>query len=244
MNKVVANIATYPARADIILGTVIRVAAQVDQVNLCLNDFEDIPASLAQIPNLNAVIPPRDLKDTGKFFFNCSDFDYVFYVDDDIIYPHDYVTGMIESYRRIGVQRSVVGLHAVLYPEFFNGNFKQRYVRTFTEGTPTDQVVNQLGTGTVMCPAALAPAFDYMVGSERFVDVRFARHCYENDIPMVSVRRSPQWLTEVVHSGETIFNSFTSSPSAKYVSEIQQINGISRLNLDVVRMVEGMNSGG
>lgn len=65
--------------------------AQVDKINLCLNEFEEIPEELDGFSKLNPVIPDKDYKDVGKFIFPCAKNDMIVLTDDDIIYPPDYV---------------------------------------------------------------------------------------------------------------------------------------------------------
>ncbi|AUU83942.1 hypothetical protein [Leclercia sp. LSNIH1] len=89
---IVANMATYPARKSIIETTVPQIAKQVDKLTICLNEFTSIPNFLNEIPNVEPIVPNEDFKDVGKFILKHQDNDDVFYVDDDIIYPDNYIT--------------------------------------------------------------------------------------------------------------------------------------------------------
>ena len=80
---IIANMATYPARSDIILKSVTDILKQVDLLNLCLNEFTTIPKNLSSLKNLNAFIPDKDYKDVGKFVCKQESDDDIFFIDDD-----------------------------------------------------------------------------------------------------------------------------------------------------------------
>lgn len=61
-----AHLATFPARIGILFETLDSICPQVDQVFIVLNEFTQLPAQLRGYDNITAVIPGRDLKDTGK----------------------------------------------------------------------------------------------------------------------------------------------------------------------------------
>ena len=57
------------------------------------------------------------------------------------------------------------------------------------------------------------PPFDYMRDSQKFVDVRLAKWCFERGIARVCIALDRDWLTESGSLGydfsETIVNDFT-----------------------------------
>ena len=93
---IVANLATYPPRRDGLLKVVASLSPQVDRLNVVLNEYAGTVGELAAYGNVEQILPPADLKDTGKFWPDCRGAEFVFLVDDDILYPPDYVAQTLE----------------------------------------------------------------------------------------------------------------------------------------------------
>ena len=235
---IVANMASFPSRANNTLQEAIgSVSRQVDIVNLCLNEFSEIPRWLAMQTNVNAFIPEKDYKDVGKFVRKPDANDEVFYVDDDINYPRDYVDylrSVADVYEELS---PIVGLHGVIYSDTFNGQPLSRNVFSFRTRLSNSRVVNQLGTGTVYCKGWQCPDLDYMSGSEKFVDVRFAIHAQANGWPLICAARDAKWMGDL-EAGDSIFENFTNKWPLNVTREVQSIAGYGQLPLEAVAAVE------
>jgi hypothetical protein len=106
--RVTANIATYPARFSQLLNTLESIRGQFDEVRICCNEYDFIPKELEQYTSF---IPERNLTDNGKFYYLdvISEHEYYFTLDDDIIYPPDYVTKMVAFIDKYGVIATLHG---------------------------------------------------------------------------------------------------------------------------------------
>lgn len=111
----VANLATYPPRHASMLDVVRALAPQLDRLNVVLNEYEQVPQDLDAFSNVVGILPEHDTKDAGKFLPDVSDADYVFLVDDDLIYPDDYVARTIASFEALGPSGFVGAYHGSLY---------------------------------------------------------------------------------------------------------------------------------
>lgn len=229
---IIGNVATYPARGQIGINTITQLSRQVDILNVTLNEYESIPTTLARYKNINPVIPDKDYKDVGKFIFERpSDDDYVFLFDDDIIYPSKYTTDMIEMLDALPFKKAVAGLHGVIYSDFFDGLQRSRCVLPFNRENPNFRLVNQLGTGTVVCRGSELPQKEYMEGSELFVDVRFAAHQKSSNTPMICLPRPKEWLKEAIEEDtNSIFSTFTKTWPNDVVREVLEFGGYSNLD--------------
>jgi hypothetical protein len=216
-----AHMATYPARRDVLELAVRAIARQVDRIYLVLNDYAEVPAELSDIANLEAIIPDLDLKDTGKFWPVPAADDVVVLADDDLRYNPDHVRVLLDEGTRIGLDRNVVGLHGSIY--------ESRRKRTFVHMNDPLRVarrVHQLGTGTVLALGRNVAPFDYMAGSQKFVDVRYARWLANRRIGCWSVPRARGFLRQIEDpSGqrETIFNTFTRHRPQVLLDEISAL---------------------
>lgn len=229
----IANVATYPARQENCLPSLLSIAAQVDVLNVTLNEYTAVPQAFRVLENANFHIPDRNLRDLGKFCFAAGDDDDVFLCDDDILYPSDYTAWMMqlraESVAADPAADPVLGVHGVTYSDYYDGRSRSgRLVHTFH--LPLDQAVqmNQLGTGTIHVKGRQMPSFAYMDGSSGFVDIRFARHAHEQGYPMICIARGRNWLTEVKNE-ETLYLTVTRNLPAKALQEVQAFGGLARL---------------
>lgn len=85
--RVTANIATQPSRYQFLLQMLESIDGQFDEIRIYLNNYKYIPQELQKY---NCYIG-KDLTDNGKFFWSNNENEYYFTLDDDIIYPPDYV---------------------------------------------------------------------------------------------------------------------------------------------------------
>lgn len=232
--SLIANIATYPGRRGQSVEAIRSIAGQVDQVNVVLNEYVFVPQELRSIPRTNFIFPRRDIKNVGKFLPPVEDDDDVFLCDDDILYPGNYVERMMEHRARFAHMEPIVGLHGVTYSDYYEGTPRcGRLVFGFTRASDRPMIVNQLGTGTIHCKGYQMAPFAFMEGSERFVDVRFARHAKARGYPNICVAREAQWLRQI-EVEVSIFESFTAAHPLDVVQEIQEIAGFRNIDAGLV----------
>jgi len=236
--KRVAQVATYPGRLANLPVMLESVAPQFDEIHVVLNEFtKRQQQKLPRLDNVHYEIPPEDLKDTGKFWRTPGQGEYVFLMDDDLRFPPDYVDKLIDFHRRLPTSRAVVGLHGVIYSDLFEGAPASRFVAKFDKALDKPILVNQLGTGVLMLPGELMPPFEFMRTSQRFVDVRFARYCHENNIGLVCVPRAAGWVVDQ-EPEESIFLTYTRERQSEQLPEIIQFAGFGKLNARLALAVE------
>lgn len=222
---IAAAMATFPPRLPGLRRVLERIAGQVERLTLVLNEIAEIPAWLAEFRSVEPVLPARDLKDTGKFAGNPAPDDWIFTLDDDILYPPDYVTrtlAQMEAHRG----RAMGGYHGSLYrhPRFLKSALLRRVlgygpnyivssrdILHFEAGLDAAVVVDELGSGVAVMRGADMPSLDYMRGAERFADVRLARWCHEQGIVQICLPRPAGWLRAdgAANPQDGIFETFT-----------------------------------
>jgi len=170
-----AHLATFPPRAGILMQAVQSILPQVDRLFICLNGYDRVPEELGDLDKVQAMIPDTDLKDAGKFAFPVDDDDLVFTIDDDILFPPDYVARTLTTLDRIGPDQNVVSHlgHAFVVkgatgrPGWKNYAFNRRVQHLFK--------VDLVGTGVACQLGRNLPGLDDMLGAAGFVDMRHAR---------------------------------------------------------------------
>jgi hypothetical protein len=236
--RCVGQVATYPARVGNLPAMLESVATQLDEIHVVLNQFtRQQQQALPKLANVHYTIPNEDLKDTGKFARKATSDEYVFLMDDDLVFPSDYVATLIAWQQRSPSPRVAVGLHGVVYSDLFEGAAPSRFVAKFDKALDRPLLVNQLGTGCLMLPGEFMPDFGFMKSAQRFVDVRFARYCHENHIGMLCVARAAGWVTDQ-EPEESIFNSYTREHHSEQLQEILVFAGFGKLDPKLARAVE------
>lgn len=211
--KIIAGMATFAGREKNLLEAVSSIIGQVDELNVYCNNMSRIPGFLRnkKINVFESRKEAGDIGDIGKFYAVERANGYFFSLDDDIIYPHDYVNTSIyniERYRR----KHVITYHG----RIFNNLPVTTYYRgaSFSIACLNEQIKDtQLhvgGTG-VMCYNTQT----LKVKLESFKltnmsDVWMAKICHEKNIPITSCRHSRNWLKNASPSIEkTIYGNLS-----------------------------------
>jgi hypothetical protein len=190
-----ASMASIPSREKMLRRTVASILKQVDGLNVYLNGYRETPSFLLD-PKIHVVHSREygDLRDNGKFFFLDSVLSgYHFTIDDDIVYPPDYVQKCIvkiEQYDR----RAVVGCHGVNLASPVEHFMKGREVLHFKGALARDRLVNLLGTGTT---AYHVDALELSINdfeSPGMADLWLAAAAKRQRVPMIAIQRPEQWL--------------------------------------------------
>lgn len=193
-----AHLATFPPRAGILMQTVASILPQVDRLCICLNGHDRIPDALAADDRIEAMIPDRDLKDAGKFAFRTADDDMVFTIDDDIVYPPDYVSRTMAFFDDLPADRNVLGFLGNAWVAKDDKGQQGWKNWMFHKRAPHMLKVDILGTGTACQLGRNMPRLDQIEDARGFVDLRHARHHAQADRWMWVVPRQNGYLTSTM----------------------------------------------
>jgi len=191
--KVYASMATYPARKKPCGLAIQTILPQVDQLNVYLNGYKKVPEFLKH-PKINAIIGKRNLGAKGKLFFVSQFSGYHIIIDDDLLYPPDFVLRMIakvEEYER----KSVVG---VLGSEMINPikSYKSsRICWRYSSPLEEDRVIDIIGTGAMAFHSDTVSKniLDH-IEQNNMVDPFFAKWARGAGVPFVIIARGEQWI--------------------------------------------------
>ena len=194
--RVVAGMATHLGRRDVVERAVRSIAAQVDELHLHLNDYDEPPVGV-RLANVKITTPADygDLNDVGKFLAleRLDGTEFLFTVDDDIVYPPDYVRRMLTTLEQFG-RGVALGVHAAVLANPMKRFYEDRSVAHFQRSAPHRYLADVLGTGTMAMHSSLLP-----VGLEDFrapgmADLWFAIGCKRRSIPRLVIDRHDEWL--------------------------------------------------
>ena len=123
-NTITASMASVPWRIEALEKAVYSIIDQVDKINVYLNGWNEIPTFL-KIDKINAVMSQNEIGDLGakgKFYW-CEKVNGIHLtIDDDILYPQNYVEEIIHQLSRY--PDAVVSYHGSIlnYPDFKKRN--------------------------------------------------------------------------------------------------------------------------
>ncbi len=214
--EVILNICSIPDRILSFEKTINSLVNQVDRINIYLDGYKDVPNFLSPISkkcDIRFSEGGRSLRDNGKFMNLCQHENcYYFSVDDDIVYPPDYVAFMISKIEEYG-REAVVGVHGVILPEEPDRYFsKKRKVFHFENELKKDIPVNFLGTGTTAFHSQLLQEMKVEFFEKTgMTDLFLSIFCKKNRIPMIAVERPIYWLKENKNLGPTLYTEYINS---------------------------------
>jgi hypothetical protein len=101
--KATANIATMPGRELQLEQTIKSIYSQFDVIRVVCNEMAAVPDCL-KLPKIQPIMGQPNYTDNGKFYSldKIKANEYYFTLDDDIIYPSDYVDKTIDFINQFG----------------------------------------------------------------------------------------------------------------------------------------------
>lgn len=227
MARIIAHMATYPARAELAEAAARSIASQVDELRLVFNEFGDAPDWTKDVANVTPILPCEDTKDTGKFLPEVAAHDRVFLCDDDLDYTPGYVSHFLSQAELLGLEHNILGLHGTIYRRWFGQlrSLRARRCIYYSKALRKPVYVDQLGTGTSLTLGANLPNFAQMKSSQKFVDVRFARLAQERGVNMISIARPAKLLVPLGGREGSIYQTFTRNSPPNVLAEARVFAG-------------------
>ncbi len=211
--KITASLVTIPSRVKTLEKVINSIIEQVDILRVYLNNFETIPPCLKneKITICNSK-EYGEIADNGKYFNAETLVGFHFTIDDDIIYPSNYVEKLKSALIRYSF-KPVIGLHGIRIKDSFKRYYDEvsREILSFTSKLEEDRYVHILGTGTVAYHTSSVHFNLDNIENTHMIDIYFGKYCQFNSIPMICIAREENWLLEIETPEETrIYDTFIS----------------------------------
>lgn len=222
---ITASVASMPERKDGLHEVVQRLLPQVDRMIVYLNNYTEIPEFLN---NNNIVVCTSqdhgDLKDAGKFFLADQIHGYHIVLDDDLIYPLDYVDRMLEKID--GYERKYcMGVHGIRLRPPLHQYYQNRKICHFCKAMKADRPVHLLGTGTLAYHTDTMQMCIEEFKKPNMADIWFALKAQQEEVGLMCVARPGGWLknNDCIDQRKSIFNEMRPATS-EHVSAISSVN--------------------
>lgn len=207
-HHIVAGVASFKERREIFKTTIESILPQIDHLYAYLNRYDDVPDYLIN-PKITVYRSQDydDLSANGKIFIldklhSC----YFFALDDDILYPPDYVQRMISCLNKYNNQVGVV-VHGSIFPKQVKWYFERYSLYPFQHALEQDKFVTLIGSGTFAFHTdTLKTKFSDFYGKV-MVDLKFSILAKQQKVPLVCIARPKLWL-KALTQGEGLYRQF------------------------------------
>jgi hypothetical protein len=205
--NVTATVASFAQRESNLALVVEKILPQVDSLHVYLNDYSSVPAYLVaeKIKVFRGQTCAGDIKDNGKFY-SVGDIEegFHFVLDDDIVYPDDYVKEMVKQLEKFNLAYAM-GVHGINHsPNADSYSSTDRQVIHFKEASG-HCFVDKLGTGTVAYHTDTLQLDFSDFGSPGIADLWFALKARSSGIPLITAKRRAKWLQQQATPSENLY---------------------------------------
>jgi glycosyltransferase involved in cell wall biosynthesis len=190
----IVNVASYN-RIESLVKSLESIIDQCDVINVTLNSHDgDIPEILYH-DKINLMLSDNSLGDAMKFYMLDKSDGYYLTIDDDLIYPPNYVEYMIAKCKEYGNTR-VMTLHGRNFSSFpITSYYRSATERYACLNTVKKNVIVQFGGTGVMCfhTDLFKVGIDYFM-APNMADVWIGRYCLDNKIEILCLRHESGFI--------------------------------------------------
>lgn len=221
LDRILCGVASLPDRVANLKRTVASILPYVDALHVYLNGHTAVPAFL-QNPKIvvHRSQEHGDLGDGGKFFSVGNHRGYYVAIDDDIVYPPDYVWTLINHLRRYRGQgkKVAVGLHGKVMAQRVT-HFYTNHAIQYHCAQPLRQAqgVHVLGTGTLAFHTDDLPlTVDDFKKPPNMADIHFSLKCQQHGVGCVALPRRRNYITiQNIPNEKTIWGKYHRNDGAQ-----------------------------
>lgn len=199
-DKVIAGVASFPARELSLEDTVKSIIDQVDELHVYLNEYDRVPSYLKhnKIKVYRSQDCSGDISDIGKFYAVDEVSGYFITLDDDLIYPLNYVDRLlagIEKYNR----KAVCTFHGRRFQSFpVNSYYRGRTRSVFRclGSQVADEEIHFGGTGVMGFHTDTLKVDLAEFKACSMADVWMGIIAAKQNVPIVSLSHACGWIKE------------------------------------------------
>lgn len=197
--KSVAVMATIPSRLSIVRKVVDTICPQVDLFHIVFNDYLAVPEWIKDyskvIPYLNT---EKEYKATAVW--KVKDIlpldSYIHIIDDDIVYPVNYITKVREKLDKYD-KKAVITVHGYDIKEPFKSYINDTTYYFFMNNLLEDRRVHIAGVGTTSFHSSLFNFCVKDVAKHMSRDLGFAIQMAKKNVSIVCIERKKLWLSKI-----------------------------------------------
>jgi glycosyltransferase involved in cell wall biosynthesis len=199
MDKITATMATMPGREESLKEVITSIIDQVDELRIYTNNLHQVPVNLhnKKIKWLFSKDHAGDIGDAGKFYSIDDIQGYHLTIDDDLIYPPDYVARLIsaiEHYER----RCTISLHGRSFPPGKISSYYRSATGCYSclRSVARDVFVHVVGTGVLAYHTDTVRVPFETFQAANMADVWFSKYCQEKKVPRLVLKHAGGWVKD------------------------------------------------
>lgn len=208
--QIIAGMATIKERKYLLSQVIISILPQVDKLIIYQNDYKDL--SYLSLSNKIEIYSKEDTgidyRSSGKFY-KASEYpnDYYFSIDDDIIYPPDYVENTISKMKYYG-NNVVVSYHGRnLKPNATSYYRDYSDMVVFHLSQRIDVEITYIGTG-VMCMIPSTINFNLNdITQPNMTDIEISLMAKKNNIKCIVLSHRRNWIKPIINNTSSIYGT-------------------------------------
>lgn len=218
--EITVHISTMLSRKESLDETVASLLSNSvvpNKIHIYLNDYTSVSDLIKEELKNGRVIlyfaPKGDLKDTGRLYTAEGERGYVFFCDDDLIYPKDYIETMI-NHIEFNQRKSIITAHGVRLKFPVQNYYDDRIAFKCLHYVPKSQWVHIGGTGA-MAYHSNTFSIDIsnirlIVGTDYFSDLWIAIQAQISSVPILCIGHQAKWILSTNSSQIDISDSISS----------------------------------
>lgn len=195
--KIIVNVSSYE-RIDSLILSLESIYDQCDIINVCLNNhYGDIPSYLLN-PKINLTFTDNSKGDAFKFLNLINSDGYYFTIDDDLIYPKNYVEYMISKCKEYN-NESIITLHGRNFNELPIKSYYKSHKELFhySHVLKNDVMVQYGGTGVMCFHTDLIKLNINYFKYPNMADVWIGYYAKKNNIPIICVKHNSDFIKTI-----------------------------------------------
>jgi hypothetical protein len=208
--KRIVSVASYK-RIDSLVKTIDSIYDQCEEINIFLNDHEgEIPPQFLD-EKINLYFSDNRYGDALKFAKLIDSDGYYLTIDDDLIYPPNYVDHMITRCKEFSNKR-VITLHGRKFSKEPIKSYYSSYIEFYhcLRHQKRDAFIHFGGTGVMCFHTSLMKIPITYFEHPNMADVWVGKYCIENNIEVLSIAHEKDFLTYQPQT-TTIFDTHSNS---------------------------------
>lgn len=231
-SKVIVHMATIKSRRKSLENTVASLMMNTimpDKIHIYLNDYDEIPLFAVNNPERFVIHsnPNGDLADNAKFYQAVHEDSYVFHCDDDLVYPENYISYMINQIE-FNERKVIVTAHGARLTSIEPVDYYQeRETFTCLGEVRQHEYCHIAGTGVVAYHSDTFFINLTHFPTQFMADIHFAIQSNKHKIPILCVSHSYGWIKETEEIKElrdtTIYERFRNDTGeqCKFIREFK-----------------------
>jgi hypothetical protein len=214
MEKITVLCASVKVREEQLKHVLKSIYEQVDEIHLVLNWYTEAPQWIKQNAKIKTYLNPENKNAHDAVWFRAIGLEaldqqlktgrYYLIIDDDLLYPPDYVEKMIKAIER-HERKAVITAHGANIVRPVKDYFECRSVYGFSDRLERDIFVDMVGVGVCgFHSSTLKPnPQDFPIPYCR--DLQFSILAKKNSVPIVCLQRPKEWIRPLQTEGDTVY---------------------------------------